>query len=303
MRYCLIPADFSFINKKNKIMRIRKLHILVITLFLSITGFAQSKKSMQWIGGPTYVLNLGSFKILADPMLGPKSKEAFRIKVHPVTGEPNAPIERFYDPAEFDQTGIDLLLITHMHPDHIDPKAVEVLDKNLKTITTTTGVSTFQKWGFLNVTGLEWKDTITLQKGKESLKIIALKSMHAQEPLNTELGKGNGYIIEYNSGKSIFRIYWTGDTIWFDEISSYSKYGKIDLLIPNMGAPGNGKRGLDALQVLKIITALDPKKIIPVHHTTFAHYSEPIEVLETEIAKTKYKNRLQVLPLGEIVKI
>lgn len=284
-------------------MRIRKLNILIITLLLSITGIAQSKKSMQWIGGPTYVLNLGSFKILADPMLGPKSKEAFRIKVHPITGEPNAAIERFEDPAKFDKNNIDLLLISHMHPDHIDPTAVEVLDKKLKTITTTTGVSTFQKWGFLNVTGLEWKDTITMQKAKESLKIIALKSMHAEEPLNTELGKGNGYIIEYRSGKTVFRIYWTGDTVWFDEIASYAKYGKINLLIPNMGAPGQGKRGLDAKQALKIITALDPKKVIPVHHTTFAHYSEPIEVLKTEISKTKYKKRLQVLPLGEIVKI
>ncbi|MHC0443122.1 MBL fold metallo-hydrolase [Flavobacterium sp. 3-210] len=284
-------------------MKNRKLNIITIVLLLSMSISAQSKKSLQWIGGPTYVLSLGSFKILADPMLGPKSKEAFRIKIHPVTGEPNAAIERFEDPAEFDKDNIDLLLISHMHPDHIDPKAVEVLDKNLKTITTTTGVSTFQKWGFSNVVGLEWKDTITLEKGKETLKIIALKSMHAQEPLNTELGKGNGYIIEYRSGKALFRIYWTGDTVWFDEISSYAQYGKIDLLIPNMGAPGNGKRGLDASQAIKIIAALDPKKIIPVHHTTFAHYSEPIDVLETEILKTKYKNGLKVLTLGEIVKI
>ena len=276
-----------------------KISLLLISLLcLSAEGFTQEKKEIQWIGGPTYILKLGSFKILTDPMLGPKSKEAFRIKIHPTTGEKNAAIERFSDPAEFDRSNIDLLLISHMHPDHIDPAAVEILDKNLKTITTAQGVPTMQKWGFTNSLGLEWKDTVTMKKGKEYLKIIAVKSMHAEEPLNSELGKGNGYIIEYGSGKSIFRIYWTGDTVWFDEIASFSSYGKIDLLIPNMGAPGNGKRGLDALQALKIITALDPKKIIPVHHTTFSHYAEPISVLQSELSKTKYKNRLQLVPLG-----
>lgn len=272
--------------------------LLIAILYISANDFAQSKKEIRWIGGPTYILKLGSFKVLTDPMLGPKSKEAFRIKVHPTTGEPNAAIERFSDPAEFDKSNIDLLLISHMHPDHIDPAAIAVLDKNLKAITTTAGISTMQKWGFTNAAGLEWKDTVTLKKGIESLKIIAVKSMHAQEPLNSELGKGNGYIIEYSSGKSVFRIYWTGDTVWFDEIASYSKYGKIDLFIPNMGAVGNGKRGLDAIQALKIITALDPKKIIPVHHTTFSHYAEPISVLQSELAKTKYKERLQLVPLG-----
>lgn len=277
--------------------------LLMAVLCIYANGFAQYKKKIQWIGGPTYILKLGSFKVLTDPMLGPKSKEAFRIKIHPTTGEPNAAIERFSDPAEFDKSDIDLLLISHMHPDHIDPLAAGILDKNLKAIATAAGVPTMQKWGFTNAAALEWNDTITLHKGEESLKITAVKSMHAREPLNSELGKGNGYIIEYSSGKSIFRIYWTGDTVWFDEIASYSKYGKLDLFIPNMGAVGNGKRGLDASQALKIITALDPKKIIPVHHTTFSHYAEPISALHSELSKTKYKKRLQHVPLGIPVKI
>lgn len=284
-------------------MKILKSILPLLVLWLSTAGNAQTHKDFQWIGGPTFVLNLGSFKILTDPMLGPKSKEAFRIKIHPVTGEPNAAIERFFDPAAFDKSHIDLLLISHTHPDHIDPAAVEILDKNLKTISTAAGVSVLQKWGFANTAALEWNDSVLLHKGHESLKITALKSMHAEEPLNTELGKGNGYLIEYQSGKSVFRIYWTGDTIWFDEIAAYSKYGKIDLFIPNMGAVGNGKRGLDASQALKIITALDPEKIIPVHHTSFSHYTESITVLEAVLSKTKYKNSLQIVPLGKIVKL
>lgn len=278
--------------------------LVMILLIASLLGNAQAKKQMQWIGGPTSILQLGSFKILTDPMLGGKSKESFRIKVHPNTGELNAAIERYTDPAEFDNSNFDLLLISHPHPDHIDEKAINTLDKNIQTITTMSSLEQIKTWGFKNSKGLEWNDNLILKKGKETLTINAVQAMHADsEPLNTSLGKVNGYVIEYASGKSIYRIYWSGDTVWFDKINDLKKFGKLDLFIPDMGAVGYGKRGLSAAACLKIIEALDPKRIIPVHHTTFSHYTEPISVLEDLISKTKYKKRLSVIDLGVMTKL
>lgn len=283
----------------------KNIAIIAVTIFsMSREKYIQKSKEIQWIGGPTIILKLGSFKILIDPMLGPKSKVSFRIKKHPTTGELNAAIERFYDPAEFDHQNIDLMIISHPHPDHIDEKAIQTLDKNIKTITTTTSVETFLNWGFRNTDGLEWGDTVTFQKENESLKITAVTAMHAKEgSLNTELGKVNGYIIEYIDYLKVYRIYCTGDTVFFEDIREFKKYGPIDLLIPNMGAAGNGLRGLNAIQCLKIIETLNPKKVIPVHHTTFSHYTESISVLQNEISKTKYKNRLKIIALGAIVEL
>ena len=56
-----------------------KIILLLTSILFSEFISAQQTKSFQWIGGPTYILQLGSFKILTDPMLCPKSDTAFVI--------------------------------------------------------------------------------------------------------------------------------------------------------------------------------------------------------------------------------
>ncbi len=269
---------------------------------------AQSRKTMQWIGGPTYVLQLGSFKILTDPMLSPKGDSAFIIKQHPGTGQMNAPITRLIAPAAFDMTHIDLLLISHPHADHVDKQAIDKLDKALHLVAPEVNHAVYQGWGFTDINGLNWGDSTVMTKGNESLKILAVKADHAaNEPLHTALGKGNGYIIEYRAGRELYRIYWTGDTVWFPEMTGYTMYGKIDLLIPDMGAVGSdgdlGRRGLNWTDCLRLANVVDPAKIIPVHHSTFSMYVEPIEVLKLTLSSTKFSNRLHILKTGETAKL
>ena len=285
-----------------------KIIFLLTSILVSELALAQQAKSFQWIGGPTYVLQLGSIKILTDPMLCSKSDTAFVIKKHPTTGVINAYVKRFADPAIFDTSNIDILLISHLHADHFDKEAKEVLSKNLTTVVPTPNKETLVRWGFNNTTSLKWNDTITFVKDFEAIKIIAVKALHAkEEQLNSELGLVNGYIIEYNDRKNTFRIYWTGDTVWFDEIKDYKKFGKINLLIPNMGAVGAdgniGRRGLDATECMKIVQCLNPSLIIPVHHSTFSHYVEPISVLQELSTNTKYKERVKIIKEGSIINL
>jgi N-acyl-phosphatidylethanolamine-hydrolysing phospholipase D len=145
-------------------------------------------------------------------------------------------------------------------------------------------------------------------KGDETLRIIAVEAMHAKdEPLKSQLGKGNGYIIEYTKGKKVYRIYWTGDTVWFDKLQDNTKFGRINLLIPDMGSVGSdgkiGRRGLNAQDCLKIVKTLNPDRITPVHHTTFSMYVEPISVLQQTLDTTQYKKRLSIIKTGDTIKL
>jgi N-acyl-phosphatidylethanolamine-hydrolysing phospholipase D len=269
---------------------------------------AQTAKSFQWIGGPTYVLHLGSFKILTDPMFSPKSDSAFVIAKHPTTGAINAYIQRYIAPAKFDMNHISVLLISHPHADHFDNEAKKALSKQLFVIAPGVNKELIQSWGFNRINGLNWGDSSVLVKGDETLRIIAVEAMHAKdEPLRSQLGKGNGYIIEYSKGSDFYRIYWTGDTVWFDEIQNYTKYGRINLLIPDMGSVGSdgkiGRRGLNAQDCLKIVKVLNPDRITPVHHTTFSMYVEPISVLQQTLDTTQYKSRLSIIRTGATIKL
>lgn len=266
------------------------------------------EKTFQWIGGPTMVIQLGAFKILTDPMFSPKSESAFKIAVHPTNGEKNADIKRLIAPADFDKTNIDLLLISHPHADHIDKEAREQLSEDIHIVAPQVDNEKFVEWGFTNFTGLNWIDSTVIQKGDESVIIIAVEAHHAAiDPLRTQLGKGNGYIIEYRNLENVYRIYWTGDTVWFDNIANVKNYGNLDLLIPDMGAVGSdgniGRRGLNAEDCLHIARVLDPHKIIPVHHSTFSMYVEPVSVLKELMDTTSFKSKLRILQTGDVAKL
>jgi N-acyl-phosphatidylethanolamine-hydrolysing phospholipase D len=254
------------------------------------------------------VLHLGSFKILTDPMLSPKGDSAFIIKQHPTTGQMNAPITRLIAPASFDMNNIDVLLNSHPHADHVDKQAIATLPKNLHVVGPAVNAAVFKEWGWVDFTGLNWGDSTVLKKGNESLTINAVEAHHAaNDPLKTQLGKGNGYIITYQNGDDVYRIYWTGDTVWFDEIAGYTKYGKINLLVPDMGAVGSngaiGRRGLNAVDCLHIAETLNPEMVIPVYHSTFSMYVEPISVLKDTLDKSKFKKGLHILKTGQTFKL
>jgi N-acyl-phosphatidylethanolamine-hydrolysing phospholipase D len=262
--------------------------------------------SFEWIGGPTYVLHLGSFTILTDPMFSAKGDSAFLIPKHPTTGAVNAPIKRLFAPATFDYSHLDLLLISHPHADHVDKEARAALDKGVQVVGPAVNTELITGWGFTNFAGLNWGDQKMLKKGDEMLSINAVEARHAaEEPLRTQLGKGNGYVITYQKGGKVYRIYWTGDTVWFDEIAGVARFGHINLLVPDMGAVGSdgpiGRRGLNSGDCLKIVDALHPDKIIPVHHSTFSMYVEPISVLQQTVDSSAYRGRLMVPEVGVIV--
>lgn len=281
----------------------KSLKTVLVFLFFVQFSMAQNK-ALQWIGGPTMVLQLGSFRILTDPMLSPKSDSAFIIPSHPTTGEKNAPIRRLIAPADFDKTTINLLLVSHPHADHFDKEARNGLSKTLHTIGPKAGQAQITGWGFSDFVGLDWKDSTVIRKGAETLTIIAVEARHAAaDPLKSMLGKVNGYIIGYRKGSHVYRVYWTGDTVWFDGMSDLASYGKIDLLVPDMGAVGSdgkiGRRGLNAQDCLHIARVVHPAAIIPIHHSTFSMYVEPIAVLKETMDSTEFKSRLHILGTGE----
>jgi L-ascorbate metabolism protein UlaG (beta-lactamase superfamily) len=173
---------------------------------------------LTWVGGPTARIEIGSFRILTDPMLG-EGPEAFVMRRHPSTGEYNVPIARLAPLPAVDLDDLDLVIASHLHGDHFDPRAVERLDKGLQVLAPTPNVRQLRDWGFHDVTGLDWRQGLTWHKDGQLLRVLAVPAHHAHDEVaNHELGTVNGYLIEHVAGDSVVRVYWTGDTVWFDEL-------------------------------------------------------------------------------------
>ena len=102
---------------------------------------------------------------------------------------------------------VDIILITHKHPDHCNTEVLQKLNKNI-TIYSTKEVQEYNE--SLNINIIKENDTIELG----NVKIEVVHAIHGYQPLlkgDKEVHENVGYIID--DGEN--RLYSTSDTICF----------------------------------------------------------------------------------------
>jgi len=257
---------------------------------------------VTWIGGATVRIEMGSFRILTDPMFceGP---EAFIMNGHPSTGADNVPIARLTPLPAVELDDLNLVMVSHLHSDHFDACAVERLSKDLELVAAPPNVERLRGWGFGRVEALDWGAERTWHLNGETLRVRAVPAHHAhEEAVDHELGMVNGYLIEHVASGE--RIYWTGDTVWFDAMTQLvAEMPTVDLLMPHLGGVGQGGPwgtiSLDAVEGIRVVNVVRPGAVIPIHHTTFSHYVEPVSVFVDRLRASEFTGDLVVLAEGE----
>ncbi|WP_437675912.1 MBL fold metallo-hydrolase [Sorangium sp. So ce131] len=236
---------------------------------------------LQWRGGPTAILELGGLRLLTDPVLGPRGPAAFVLPKHPSTGVENAPVARYTDPPGEPLGRLDVLLLSHNHADHFDAVAKETLPKDLPFVLPPDAADAARAAGFTRLTPLDWDQETVIPARSGRLRILAVPANHTHDPeLDATLGKGNGYVLRWE-GEKPYAIYWTGDSVFTDRMRAVAaRFAPIDLWLPHLGAVGvDGARGLRTMNADEAVAAaalLRARHVIPIHHTTFGHYREPV---------------------------
>ena len=146
----------------------------------------------------------------------------------------------------------DLLLITHEHSDHLDPKAyMKILTSKTKVITTKT------------VAAIAFPHAEILMNGQqtrwEGIEIAAIPAYNIEHKRTDgqfyhPKGIGNGYILSFGS----FRVYIAGDT---ENIPEMSHLGKIDIAF----LPKNLPYTMNDIQFIEAAKRIHPKYLYPYH--------------------------------------
>lgn len=230
-----------------------------------------------WIGGATFLLELGSFRILADPVFA----DAFDMA-------PHGRVTRAVPVPDVDFSRLDAVFASCFRPDHFEPGVAARIGDGVPLVSPAT-VGAEQ--GFDDVRMLEHWASVELHKGDETL------AAHA-----TPAQDGNGYFLRHAAGEKVTTAYWTGDALWSDAVRRVQRdYGYANLLVVHVGAesadgdpvsPG----GKEAMQ---IVYRMQPNAVAAVHHHTFSHYAEPLGPFVELIGRTIYEKRLRVLEEGE----
>jgi L-ascorbate metabolism protein UlaG (beta-lactamase superfamily) len=171
----------------------------------------------------TLLLELGGRRLLVDPLLS--DAEAYPA----VENTPNPrrnPLVSLPCPVGELVAGLDGVLVTHLHNDHFDRVAEELLRKDLPLFCQDGDEGRLRERGFKRVTAV----------GEEvawyGLRIARTSGRHGTGELGDALGPVSGFVLRPRSDRS---LYIAGDTIWCDEVAAALDRYRPDVTVANAG--------------------------------------------------------------------
>jgi L-ascorbate metabolism protein UlaG (beta-lactamase superfamily) len=258
--------------------------------------------SIFFIGNATVLIRYAGLTILTDPTfihIHEKVNLGFGLYTTRLTN-PAMNIEQL--------PPLDLVILSHFHGDHFDQVAVRELDKSLPIVTTPHASEELSLRGFTNPQQLDKWESISFVKGNVQLLITATPGQHGPLPVAMFLPQVMGSILDFkvkeeddadSSSRHLFRIYITGDTLVFDDITEIPKrYSDINIALLHLG--GTKVMGImvtmDAKEGLEMFNIINPRKAISIHYNVF---KSPLEDFQHEVKEAGIEDRIHYLHHGE----
>ncbi|GKT30959.1 MBL fold metallo-hydrolase, partial [Aduncisulcus paluster] len=171
----------------------------------------------------TGILTYGGLDILIDPMLAPQGANppvmnSWNDRRNPLIPFP-IPLDAFQAP--------DHCLVTHLHPDHFDTYAADILPKTTALICQSDDAEKFEQMGFLHIYSIE--STILLN---ETIQIQKVEGRHGYGQTAQAMGHSPGYILSADSEPT---LYITGDTIFYESVEETLRRHQPDVILAFAG--------------------------------------------------------------------
>jgi L-ascorbate metabolism protein UlaG (beta-lactamase superfamily) len=238
----------------------------------------------------TLVLEVGAKRLLVDPMLAPVG--ALPAVDAETDGRRNPLVPMPRAPAEI-VAGLDAVLVTHLHRDHFDADAAELLPRDTTIITQPDSAPILRWMGFRAV--LE-----TASAAIGTVRVTRTGARHTLDPELTEvLGPTCGFALEAPGEP---RLLVAGDCVWCDELAAALRDHRPDVIVVNAGAArigGSMPISMTAEDVIRTAQTAPGAAVIAVHLEALSHCPAPREELRSELRSVDLKRRVFVPDDGE----
>jgi L-ascorbate metabolism protein UlaG (beta-lactamase superfamily) len=213
----------------------------------------------------TCVLRFGDLRVLTDPMLS--RAEA----MDPVPNAANTRriplVELPLDAAGLDGLirRLDAVLVTHLHRDHFDARAGELLPRTLPVLCPQPDAGHFGTLGFEAVVPIgaetEWRGVHVTRTGGQ----------HGTGDVGRKMGAVSGFILRAPAEPT---VYLAGDTIWCEEAREAIARHRPDVIVVNSGAAqflSGDPITMTAEDVIRVCRAAPAATVVAVHLGALNH--------------------------------
>ena len=202
---------------------------------------------ITWLGHATALIEIDGVRLLTDPVLRPRLLRF--IRRHAALPEPDT------------LRGIDAVLISHMHHDHLDFPSLRMLGAEPRVIAPVGSWPTFRRRGFNNVSELA-------PGGRLDVGAVEVTATHARhDGRRYKLGPAKDAVGFLVLGQAC-KVYFAGDTDLFPGMAALG--GDLDAALLPIGGwgPTVGRGHLDARRAAEAAAMLRPRIAIPIHWGT-----------------------------------
>ncbi|MFH1831999.1 MAG: MBL fold metallo-hydrolase [bacterium] len=293
---------FSLMHKNRPKIAINRAEILKNWVIPVQIEQSSTKPVITWLGHATFLVQINGFNILTDPSFFEISMLLPRLTPFPMNPK--------------DLPKIDVVLVSHNHPDHLNSQSVRMLKKHGHNpiILTPQGTGRWFKWRNINnVHEKSWWQAHTINPttshSQTPINFTFLPAHHwsGRKIIDTNLTLWGSWMIEHEN----FKIYFTGDSAYGQHFSQIGqKYGNIDVALMPI-APNTPEHlvidsHVNTHESIQAFGELNAQNFIPMHWGTFPfeHHSfdEPVSRLYAvwnEQQEKLINKKLHVLKIGQ----
>jgi L-ascorbate metabolism protein UlaG (beta-lactamase superfamily) len=214
---------------------------------------------MQLIRSATLRVVYNGRLFLIDPFLAAKGtvRSFAGIAPNPIVELPCTPEEAIAD--------VEMAIISHLHVDHFDETAAELLPKHLPIFCQPGDEGKIAEKGFTAVT------PITNQHTWQGITFSRTPGQHGRGEIGQRMGQVSGFVWQVAGEPT---VYWAGDTIWYEQVAEVIQRVQPNVIITHSSGAKFGDSDpivMDAAQTIAVCTAAPQASIVAVHLESLDH--------------------------------
>jgi L-ascorbate metabolism protein UlaG (beta-lactamase superfamily) len=200
--------------------------------------------------------------LLVDPMLDPVGA---RPPVEWTANDRRNPLVPLPVPVADVVSGVDAVLVPHLHADHLDDAAVAALRDDVPVFCQPEDAGPLRSRGFTDVSPVD--DAL----GWGGLLFTRTAARHGSGEIGTRMAPASGFVVAAEGEPT---LYVAGDSIWCNEVAGAISRHEPDVTVVNAGAAQfveGGPITMDAADVLDTAQSAPATQVVAVHMEAINH--------------------------------